>query len=117
MRQCSRCKLVCEDYERENYFHRDSTKKDGFNYHCKSCVRQYASKRRKKNKEENRIRYLKDRNKNLVRDESKRLYPGPHQCSLISCVLIAELHHLDYDGPHHVIPLCRNHHGLIHTGI
>ncbi len=112
MKKCSTCKD--EFPATSEHFHRSSEKLDGFDSRCKSCKRnkENISARRRRDSR----RYEKLKNRCAARDKANRFYKMEKlNCAVLNCSKISEeLHHVTYEDPLAVIPLCTEHHRMNH---
>lgn len=111
MKKCSKCKI---EYEFDQ-FYVNRCRPDGRAAQCRMCSQ--ASQRKRRNKYIGRFYYQKNKNKAKARDAARRHYrkDGEFDCSVLTCESKAEeLHHVNYDEPLAVIPLCRKHHKMNH---
>lgn len=99
----------CGKNKKLNEFHIDRSKRDGRMTKCKECKRLYDKQKNDKKKFDDISKY-----KNLLRSGAKSKYGKNHICAVLLCHKKAELHHIDYDTPDEIIPLCRKHHSAIH---
>lgn len=116
MKHCTNCNT---NYSQnlDDFFCKDSTKKDGYDKTCKNCRKQYrlankakANERRKKANKLNGGKYA-------ARLKAKYQYGGGYKCAVLNCDSKGQLHHLDYLLALDVVPLCRKHHVMAHNPI
>lgn len=90
-----------------DFFYRDITKSGGLSNRCKPCFEKRKIARRCKHR---------DSKKEGARKIARIHYSASeHTCKVIGCEQKAEhLHHVDYDRPLEVVPLCSKHHKGIH---
>lgn len=111
MKKCSKCKLFLD----KSQFWKESRTVDGLCPRCKSCKNKAQNNRARQRREARR--YEKDRMKVLARQRTRDIL-GPavgSPCGVMNCKRGAnDWHHLDYTYPLAVIPLCQEHHEMIH---
>ena len=95
-------------------FFRSSSNCDGLDWQCKKCqkIKDNVMARRFMD----RKRQRKDANKYRARHIANKTYSAKdHLCSVLSCIDDAvALHHVDYEKPLDVVPLCTTHHEDLH---
>lgn len=125
---------TCKKQKESSDFHRDKSRKRGFDFRCKDCIKEYNNDRRRKDPERYRLR---DREYNLrnkhKRNEYSRIYNQKNKYKIrthylvgqalkeglivkMSCEICketnTEAHHDDYGKPLTIRWLCRWHHRL-----
>lgn len=111
---CTRCrKLFYAKQVREN-FALDSKTEDGYGTRCKRC-KAYTSSPAQQARRDKR-RNEKDKKKCNARERARHFYRNMAlYCAVINCANKAnDFHHVDYDKPIDVVPLCKRHHKGIH---
>lgn len=111
-KKCSKCKKAFP--KTKEFFYQAFDRKDGFGSHCKKC--RYLSQTAISQKRRDERRYEKLKNRTLARLEARKKYdPLTLRCAVLNCLgECEELHHVNYQEPLAVIPLCRDHHRLNH---
>lgn len=117
LKQCSKCKET-KPLTNE-YFPRNASRKSGFNPWCKICHRTAAKSNREVflRKSRDAAKYRKNKNKVKARQETRAKFgtASDYNCSVLNCPRRAEnFHHINYDHPLDIIPLCQEHHDLEH---
>lgn len=111
-KKCPKCKT----FKALNYafWSKDSSRKDGFDWKCKICKNATENVAKRKIRDARRI--AKDGKKIKAREEAKKIWSAKDfTCRVLGCYNPAKhLHHVDYDKPTEVIPLCEKHHVGIH---
>lgn len=112
-KRCPRCKETFFG-DLTVYFFRAERRGDGLDWQCKSCKRIHQTAKSQKIRD--RRKYEKDRLKLKAREAARKEYTGRLLwCAVLRCEEKAEeLHHVDYDQPLAVVPLCSKHHRGIH---
>lgn len=109
---CKKCKLEKPLTE----FYKELLSKDGRASSCKKCKEERKDVRKRSARE--KIYYEKNKNKKLARVAARKKYENilnDLKCSVINCKLLCEeLHHLNYNFPIDVVPLCQKHHSWFH---
>ena len=110
---CSACDFkvaVSSLHELSKWFIRDSGKKYGFAAKCKTCRSKQDRARIKKRYDRQKYQNNKDRLK--ARTKARDVYDrSQYLCATLTCAAAAEeLHHVNYNEPLAVIPLCAKHH-------
>ena len=101
-KRCSACRKELH----YDAFHRDARKTTGRTSRCKKCVAMADKKR---------ATYTPMKKaKDVIRNRSKYIYAGTHECAVLRCTAKGQLHHIDYDNAEEVIPLCSKHHRQVH---
>lgn len=117
IKRCPTCELVFENAE--DVFDKNRNAKCGLHWQCRGCKKNYSKSKTAKASQKKRDakRYLKYPDKPKARDAARRKW-GPASrlaCGVMGCEINAdELHHINYDLPLDVIPLCEKHHTIIH---
>ncbi len=111
-KRCPDCATVY--YEPSLNFYKDSHRADGFNVYCKICVRRRTNIWARKNRDKRR--YEKAKYKVAARGVAQNHYAEKvFKCAVLTCECMADdLHHVDYNEPLAVVPLCKRHHTGIH---
>lgn len=110
-KRCPKCKLEKPLAD----FHKNYRTSLGVDYRCKACkaaTTNAISQRRRDAR-----RYAKAAFKVKARDIARRAWGAAEQwqCKVLGCLnQAAELHHVDYEEPLAVVPLCDRHHRGIH---
>lgn len=116
MKKCPVCKL--EKPLDSSHWNRNKGRADGFNWSCRDCHRKANSAN--SNLELRRVREKETRKKDwkkiYARKVAKRKFGEDSiKCAVLNCAEKAQdLHHLDYDLPLDVVPLCHKHHLMEH---
>jgi hypothetical protein len=76
MKFCTKCKIEKDEFE----FHKDKSKKDGLNYWCKSCIKDYSVNNIDKIKDRKKNHYNNNRLQNL---EYKKNYDINHKDKIL----------------------------------
>jgi hypothetical protein len=114
IKKCCRCKQVFDNVKLN--FYRELRKKDGFRDCCKKCITKSTDRAAVARRDSRR--YAKSANKVKARTVARSHYPDAisFECSVLSCKKRAqEYHHVDYDQPLAVVPLCIEHHRANHS--
>lgn len=109
---CKKCNL--EKSLTREFWNLNANRKDGFDHPCKLCKRLSSNKigedisRRNRDKR----RYLRDKFRLNARRLARDTYGSKeYPCSVLNCEEIAtDLHHVTYEDPLAVVPLCKRHH-------
>ena len=116
MKKCRDCQELFP--KTPEHFYRDISRYDSLDCRCKKCSNKAKTVRRlKKNKRERQaVKTEREKNKDLAREKAKRYYKdGGYLCSVMGCDKKHDhLHHIDYNKPLEVIPLCARHHRSVH---
>jgi len=109
------CPVCKKEFElSSDFFHRNVTRCDGFAALCKVCDNV------RKNILHRKYRARRDEATSVKREKAKRAAKyhydkSDYKCSVLTCEAKAQhLHHVDYDKPLDVVPLCEVHHQGIH---
>lgn len=113
IKKCPKCNIIYENAELAS--HRCSRNKDGLDWKCKICKQKSENTLMRRRRDLKRYVKLKDRQ--LARSMARDHYEGQEfKCAILSCHFNAEeLHHVNYDCPLDVIPLCKRHHRENHA--
>ena len=106
MKTCTKCNVQ----KSEEFFSKDSTKTDGYDFNCKVCRAKY----RRSNILASRGRHTKNLTLHSTRVRSRYKFPSREFCSVNLCNEPGERHHLYDDCDYYFIWLCREHHREIH---
>lgn len=111
MKKCTRCRKT---YDSMDFFPKDSSKKSGYGSRCKRCKAYVESPALAKLREQRRRE--RDKVKIAARMKAKYHYRNStFNCAAIGCDKPANhLHHVDYNEPLAIVPLCEHHHVGIH---
>jgi len=119
---CSRCRLTLSPdpiLGWKPFFTKNGNAKDGLNNACRECRKIYmrTSNARTIAIIHARRRRETDKKKNRARAVSTRAYAkNSYKCAVLNCQQEYDhLHHVDYDDPLAVVPLCYAHHGAAHS--
>lgn len=108
---CSTCKKILA----LSLFFKAPDRKYGRDSQCKSC--KYKAVCKKKRVLRDAKRYEKNKIKPHARAKARKYYQGiEFKCSVLGCEKNGrDLHHVNYEKPLDVIPLCTEHHKMNHT--
>jgi hypothetical protein len=97
-----------------DYFHVDR-RRNGLNPNCKSCRR--ATQNRKLTADRHKRSYERTKIHHAARKAARTHFEGQvFMCSVVNCSEIGiDLHHVNYDLPLDVVPLCKIHHSKLHS--
>ena len=113
-KRCGHCKKTYEAEDLSQHFSRQRTRPDGLYWCCKLCKKGLDAGQEaiRKRKGRDRRRYEKLKHQTLARSKASYHYAGQtYKCSVIPCQAESEdLHHVNYDSPLDVVPLCKRHH-------
>lgn len=109
---CPKCKNQYPNVE--EYFYVNRTRPNGFAWKCKKCSKEEYNARSARRGRERRS--LENKKKDAARSEARHKYENMvFSCAVVNCLNTdCELHHVDYNNPLAVIPLCKKHHKQNH---
>lgn len=112
MKNCPSCKK--EKELSHEFWQRNASRGDGFDWQCKECRKLRVNKVSQKLRDQRR--YEKDKKKCQAREIARNHYwQDKFYCAAMTCDEEAKhLHHVDYDEPLAIVPLCEKHHRGIH---
>ncbi len=111
-KECGICKTVYQAKDRkgmEAHFAYRTARRSTFTHKCRVCKRKYDKERSAR-----AVKSERDKYRNFIRAETKKIIKSKYRCSVIDCGKPAEIHHFDYTKPAEVLPVCRVHHAAIH---
>lgn len=107
---------ICKTEKSLSEFHKCVSRPDGHDWRCRSCKKSSDDKYRRKLIDARR--YEKSKGKAKAREVARLHFPEfkkEYKCSVLNCPKMSEeLHHVTYEDPLAVVPLCSDHHRMDH---
>lgn len=108
-KSCTKCKTILPATLK--YFYKDSGSMSGLHSQCKPC--RFVGRNKEKAKRRDAAKYLRVKYKFVAREEANKKFgcAKKYSCAVFGCNKSAEqLHHVWYQAPLDVVPMCRLHH-------